>query len=163
MQARDQVNAIMREIRNYVFDLRPDTFEQHGLVAGIAGLSRDIEINTLVDVELDVAEQADTAFGPERTKEIFQVAREALANVARHASATRLYVVLRPDHEGWLLRVADNGVGFDPARAGEAGFGLRNMRERARRIGGALTVSPLAEGGTEVKLVVASDTGAMAA
>jgi PAS domain S-box-containing protein len=163
VQARDHVNDIMREIRNYVFDLRPDTFEQHGLVAGIAGLARDIEINTLVDVELDVAEEADRAFTPERTKEIFQVAREAFANVARHASATRLHVLLRPDDEGWILRVADNGVGLDPARAGEAGFGLRNMRERARRLGGALTLSSLAEGGTEVKLVVASDTGAAAA
>jgi PAS domain S-box-containing protein len=163
VQAGDQVNGIMREIRNYVFDLRPDTFEQHGLVAGIAGLARDLEINTLADVELEVAEDAGRAFSLERDREVFQVAREALANVARHASATRVCVALHPVEGRWLLRVADNGVGLDSARGGEAGFGLRNMRERARRMGAVLTVGGLSHGGTEVRLLVGSDTGAVAA
>jgi len=163
VQARDQVNDIMREIRNYVFDLRPDAFERHGLVAGIAALARDLEINTLMDVELDVAEEADRAFGPERAKEVFQVAREALANVARHSAATRVCLVLRPLHERWILRVADNGVGLGTRLAGERSFGIRNMRERARRMGGVLTICQLPECGSEVKLVVASDSGEVAA
>jgi PAS domain S-box-containing protein len=163
VQARDQINGIMREIRNYVFDLRPDTFEQHGLVAGLAALARDLEINTLVDLELDVAEEARQAFSPERAKEVFQVAREALANVARHASATRAWMTLRPVDGRWVLRIADNGVGLDPARADGTRFGLRNMRERARRMGGVLTITGLPHAGTEVKLVVASDRGDLAA
>ncbi len=163
VQARDLVNGIMREIRNYVFDLRPDTFEQHGLVAGLAALARDLEINTLVDLELDIAVEADQVFSPERAKEVFQVAREALANVARHSSATRACITLRPVDGRWVLRIADNGVGLDPARADGPGFGLRNIRERARRMGGVLTVTGRPHEGTEVKLVVASDKGVMAA
>jgi PAS domain S-box-containing protein len=163
VQVRDQVNGIMREIRNYIVDLRPDTFEKQGLVAGMAALTRDLEINTLIDVELDVDSEADQAFSPERARGVFQIAREALANVARHASATQVHVVLQPVSECWVLRVADNGIGLDPARANEAGFGIRNMRERARRMNGALTVRGLPEGGTEVKLAVASDIGAVAA
>jgi signal transduction histidine kinase len=163
VQARDQVNATMREVRNYVFDLRPDTFQQHGLAAGMAALARELEINTLVDVELDVAEEAKGSFSPERANEIFQVAREALANISRHACATRVWVVLRPSPAGWVLRVTDNGVGLDPTRAHEAGFGLRNMHERARRLGAILTISQLSKGGTQVELVVASDTGDIAA
>src|SRR5258708_6571240 len=110
VQTRDQVNGIMHEIRNYVFELRPDTFEQHGLVAGLAALARDLEINTLVDLELDIAEEAGRVFSPERAKEVFQVAREALSNVARHASATRACMTLRPVDARWFLRIAYNGV-----------------------------------------------------
>jgi PAS domain S-box-containing protein len=163
VQARDQVNGVIREIRNYVFDLRPDTFEQRGLVAGLAALARDLEINTLMDVEVDIAEEAGCVFSPERAKEVFQVAREALTNVVRHASATRLCIALRLVDRDWVLRIADNGVGLDPSRTVDSGFGLRNMCERARRMGGTLSVAGSRGAGTEIKLLIASDREEIAA
>jgi signal transduction histidine kinase len=163
LHAREQVNAIMREIRNYIVDLRGDTFEKHGLQTGLAALTRDLEINTLIDVELDIAQGVDAAFSRDRAEAVFQIVREALANVARHASATRVEVRLHQPGDHWVLRVVDNGVGIDPVRTSEAGFGLRNMHERARRMNGALTVRRLPEGGTEVNLLVASDVGQVAA
>ncbi len=153
-QARDSINAVMEEVRNYIFGLRPDTFETQGLVAGLGALAEELRINALVNLDVDLAEGADLAFGAQRALEIFQVAREALANVARHSAATRASLSLRPEGRCWVLRVWDNGVGFDPDSVGSAGFGLSNMRERARRLGGDIKVTSQPGEGTEVRLVV---------
>jgi signal transduction histidine kinase len=87
-----------------------------------------------------------------------QILREALANVARHAGPCSVDVVLafRPDEMNLL--VTDNGCGLDPAAVNGAGQGLRNMRERARRLGGRLTVEPTSTGGTRVALAVPLDS-----
>ena len=163
MRARDHVNGIMREIRNYIVDLRPNTFESHGLLAGITALARELEVNTLIHVQLELDEEADRSFSPEQARDMFQIAREALSNIARHASATHVHLVLRQVRDGWVLRVVDDGIGLEGATAADGGFGLRNMRERARRLNGSLTARGLPEGGTEVELTLSGKTGAVAA
>ena len=97
--------------------------------------------------------------------EVYRVAGEALRNTFRHADAQRIEVEIRFDERQFRLRVRDDGKGIDPNllvgedRAGH--FGLRGMRERAKRIGGKLTVwssDPRADGGlesgTEVELSI---------
>ncbi len=152
VQARDSVNGIIREIRNYIFGLRPDTFERQGLVAGIMALGKELEINGPSDVELDLDREADRVFPPEQAREVFQIAREALANVGRHAAASRVAVSLRPGDGSWTLRVQDNGVGMDLSTARRTGFGLGNMQERARRLGGALTLTSRPRDGMVVEV-----------
>ncbi len=83
---------------------------------------------------------------------LLRMVQEALTNVRRHAKATEVTITLRVDEDRAALRVADNGVGFDPAAATD-GFGLRAMRGRAAQIGGRLAVHSGA-GGTTVELEV---------
>jgi signal transduction histidine kinase len=88
-----------------------------------------------------------------------QVLREALSNTARHAGACRVRVslVLAPDEVD--LVVADDGCGPGGVANGNGdGQGLRNMRERARRLGGRLVVEPAPGGGTRVTLAVPLDS-----
>jgi signal transduction histidine kinase len=89
-----------------------------------------------------------------------QILREALSNTARHAGACRVRValVLAPDEVD--LVVADDGCGpgLGVADGDGCGQGLRNMRERARRLGGRLVVEPAAGGGTRVTLAVPLDS-----
>ncbi|MBI3964885.1 MAG: PAS domain S-box protein, partial [Chloroflexi bacterium] len=154
VQARDSINDVIQEIRNYIVGLRPETFQRHSLLVGLAGLAEELKISAQIDLEVDLCAEAVRAFDPEQTRDLFQFAREAMANVVRHAAATRVGLSLRPTDAGWVLRVWDNGVGFDAAVEPSSGFGLRNMRERARRVGGALELTSQPGRGTEVRLTV---------
>jgi len=82
---------------------------------------------------------------------VFYVAADALANVARHARARRAELSLRRDGEAVVLRVSDDGVGYDTATA-VSGLGLRNMRERAFNAGARLDVTSAPGGGTSLEL-----------
>jgi signal transduction histidine kinase len=84
---------------------------------------------------------------------IFRVAQEALANVARHSGATSAALSLRAQASELVLRVSDNGCGFDAGSA-RAGMGLRSMRERAEAIGARLEIASGAQG-TELRLALA--------
>jgi signal transduction histidine kinase len=90
--------------------------------------------------------------------EIYRIASEALRNAFRHAEAQRIEVEFRYDEQQLRLRVRDDGKGIDATfltGEGHAGhFGLHGMRERAKLIGGELTVWTAAESGTEIELII---------
>lgn len=86
---------------------------------------------------------------------LFRVLQESLANVARHAQATRAEVVLRFTDEVCELDVRDDGRGFDATKAPPVGhYGLLNMQERAQRVGGVAQVTSRAGEGTRILLSV---------
>ncbi|HEY7146145.1 MAG TPA: sensor histidine kinase, partial [Streptosporangiaceae bacterium] len=84
---------------------------------------------------------------------LLRVCQEALANVARHAGATRASVCLDYADGEVALEIGDDGTGFDPA-AGTGGYGLRGMRSRAEQAGGWLAVRTAAGRGTTVRVAV---------
>ena len=79
-------------------------------------------------------------------KHLEQILREALANVARHAGACDADVRLAFAQDELELMISDNGCGIAAAADGHSGLGLRNMQERARRLGGRLSVDHMAPG-----------------
>jgi signal transduction histidine kinase len=83
---------------------------------------------------------------------LLRMAQESLTNVRRHSHATEVSITLRVTGSRASLRVADNGVGFDPDRPAD-GFGLRGMRNRAAQVGGRLSIHS-GTGGTTVELEV---------
>jgi two-component system, NarL family, sensor kinase len=87
---------------------------------------------------------------------LYRIAQEALQNVVKHAQATQAEVELRCDAASALLRVTDDGRGFDTGAppGGEASYGLRSMTERAEVIGGRLTVTSRPGIGTTVTATV---------
>jgi signal transduction histidine kinase len=83
----------------------------------------------------------------------FRIFQEAMTNVVRHAAATAVEVDFQTPPDGLVLEIRDNGKGFSLGLAEKAeSLGLLGMRERARALGGELTVRPQAEGGTVVRL-----------
>jgi len=100
--------------------------------------------------------QLSHELSPEVQEDVSRIAREAIANAARHGSAKNVVVSL-DDLEGAVaLRVYDDGNGVDPAAAGSAteGFGLRSMRERASASGGHVMVGHVRERGTVLEVVL---------
>ena len=88
---------------------------------------------------------------PDASTALFRIFQEALTNIARHAGATQVEVVLRKQRDRLVLRIHDNGRGFDPASPSRSGsLGLLGMRERAAMLGGEVSISSAPEEGTTV-------------
>lgn len=84
----------------------------------------------------------------------YRIVQEALTNIARHASATRVQLAIRLDGRILHLAIADNGRGILPAELEQPSIGLVGMRERAREVGGHLEISPGLDGGTVLRLML---------
>ncbi|MDA8236335.1 MAG: GAF domain-containing sensor histidine kinase [Chloroflexi bacterium] len=153
-RAIDSLDQTIRDIRNFIFGLRPALVDGADVVEGLAALADEFRVNTMIDVELRAGPTVSApVIGPDRTAEILSIAREALSNIARHARATRAELVVEPDPAiaGLEVVIADNGTGFDPAAPRGLGHqGLRNMRTRAVSIGATLVIDSRPGAGTRI-------------
>lgn len=122
------------------------------LERALAREARLATAGTEAEVALDLAQGVDAR--PEVRENMVRIAREAVANAARHGKAATIRVVLESGRP-LQIRVVDDGVGFEPAHAAPAGsFGLVSMRERAAAIGADLTLRSRPGQGTEVRVRV---------
>ena len=151
-QALGRARSTLAESRAAIDDLRSPTRD---LATAITERSERFThaTGTPCTVEMDAGD--GDALPAEVAGHVLAVLDEALANVARHAAATQATVRLARDIGDWTLAVCDDGRGFDPAQATPAGhYGLLGMHERARLIGGSVTVTSAVGQGTCVRLVV---------
>jgi signal transduction histidine kinase len=114
------------------------------------------ELRERFDVAIAVNAQVDDPIAAGTREHLSRIAREAIANAARHGQARNVLVSLRRAEFGVALRVVDDGCGIPTGDDGVApeGFGLRSMRERAGSLGGSLSVRRVPEGGTELEVVL---------
>lgn len=142
------------QIRELILQLRPTTLEQQGLGPALAEYVKRVAERESWAVE-DEIDQALRLRGPQG-EALFRVAQEALNNIAKHARAKRVRVVLERGDDGEVrLLLADDGVGFDK-RAGirPTAVGLLGMRERMSALGGRLQVRSAPGEGTEVLAIL---------
>jgi signal transduction histidine kinase len=138
-RAIDSLHLTIRDIRNFIFGLRPELLSGTTLINGLVAVVEEFRHNSMVDVELhvgDVGQEPDATV----TGNLLGVVNEALSNVARHSGATRATVFVdSPEGRGLELVIEDNGHGFDPATIGTIGHqGLPNMRSRMAAIGATI-------------------------
>jgi signal transduction histidine kinase len=157
-QAITSLNEVIRDIRNYILDLRPQRFQGRDLPGGLFEMIRAFRANTLIQADLRVETEGDLGLTQSQASGLFHVAQEALANVAKHSRARLVSVVLTRNGSQVTMTVQDDGRGFDRAnvRAYE-GHGLRNMEARARLLGGWLLVQSDIGKGTTVTVTVPID------
>ena len=150
-KAIDDLSRVIKDIRSYIFDLRPQVSQVTDLPQAIGELVRDLRVNTLMDAELAIEGQLDGLLDKDQALALFHIAQEALNNVSRHSQATSVSVRLAADEDRVVLEVQDNGVGFDVKdSAGSGKQGMRNINDRARSLGAALTVDSERGRGTRV-------------
>jgi signal transduction histidine kinase len=149
-RAIDSLHDTIRELRGFIFGLRPELVDRTDLVGLLVALTEQLHQNSLVEVGLDLPERL--AEPPAHVRaELLQIAREALSNVARHAGATEATVRLNSDGKDLELEIRDNGRGFESTTAALDGhFGLANMRDRAVALGGTFQVESAAGAGTHI-------------
>jgi signal transduction histidine kinase len=150
--AVDELDRVIRDLRNYIFELRPSILADRDLGQALRELGAEIQkqSGTQVAVEVDAELAASVATS---SHHIVQLTREALSNIARHAQARRAVVRLARSGTNAMLIVEDDGVGFD-VRAASAGSGLRNLRERAAVMGATLLMTSKPGKGTRLRLTL---------
>jgi signal transduction histidine kinase len=147
-----QIDEVIRDLRNYIFGLRPGLAADRHLRDALHDLGAQLEsqhgVTCAVEVDPDVAARLAG-----RAADLVQLAREALSNVARHASATTCRLTLRREGRAAVLEIDDDGRGF-AARQDRRGLGLRNLEARAAALDGALEISSAPGEGTTVRLTI---------
>jgi two-component system NarL family sensor kinase len=147
--------AALDDARRSVLELRAPPLEGQGLLDAIRVMARDLRTRdgAPIVVSVEGAEGAD-ALPAAVESGLFHIAREALANAARHSRTSAGSVVLERRGDDVELRVADEGVGFDVAAVPPGRFGLLGMSERARLLGGLLRVVSEPGAGTTIAVTV---------
>jgi signal transduction histidine kinase len=142
-----ELDNVVRDVRNYIFELRPRLMEERGLESAIRELVRELEVNTTAHATVKLASQVCDALEPQDQVHVIQVTREILSNISRHAQATHVRVVAEVRDGAFALDIEDDGVGFNPGTV-RRGHGLDNMTARVEALGGTLSITPGSEGGT---------------
>jgi signal transduction histidine kinase len=149
--AVDELDRVIKELRNYIFGLRSQLSARQ-LDDALRRLASEFQersgVLTIVEVDVEIA--ADLQ---KNASEIVQLTREALSNVSRHAQATSCRVSLYRQDGTALLEVDDDGVGFDPNVRGQ-GLGLDNLRKRAGLLGGNVELVSTPESGTCIRVLL---------
>ncbi|MGS0892019.1 MASE4 domain-containing protein [Burkholderia stagnalis] len=141
--------------RRIASDLRPLMLDDLGFAAAMQWLVEDFRHRHGIACTLGV-DPPDLQLDEPYATAVFRIAQEALANVARHAAASRADVTLAHDGETITLAIRDDGAGFDPAAPRKPGsFGLVGLRERAYLVGGTLRIETTLGEGTTVEVEIA--------
>jgi signal transduction histidine kinase len=154
---RDQVRAVVKEVRETLYDLRTDVTDAQDLGATMELFCERLRERSGLETELHREEVARLPLLQER--ELWRIAKEAMTNVERHARATRLTVHWTCDGRRAELIVADDGVGFSRRAGREDSYGMVGMRERATTIGARLDIRSTPGKGTTVRVVLTPQDG----
>jgi signal transduction histidine kinase len=151
--AVEELDRVIRDLRNYIFGLRPGILADRQLDQALHGLVEDFSrrsgVLAVAEVDPQVAAELTGRAG-----DVVQLAREALSNVSRHAQAATCRVSLYLEGDRGVLEVDDDGQGFDPATVTGPGQGLRNLRERAAGLGGRAEIHSAPGEGTRVRVTI---------
>lgn len=149
-RAQELAASALEETRDVAFQLRPARLHETGLVAAVQELAR--MAGRAVEVTTDPRLIRLGLLSPQAEVEAYRIVQEALGNALRHARAERIRIEIEAASERLVIRVADDGVGFDAQHA--AGLGLPGMRERAAAIGAVLAIASRPGRGTTVSLSI---------
>ncbi len=156
---RDRLETVLRfssktirEIRGLIFDMWIGGMTTNEFVSELKSYLEDLGRPETLEAEIKV-EGDLTELTPFTRKHLFRIAQEALANVVRHAQATKVRVQLTADGQAVRLMVQDNGVGFEVERT-PPGMGLSGIRERTLAVGGTLAICSVPGQGTTVEVRV---------
>lgn len=152
------IDQVIENVRRLCRDLTPSALEDLGLTAALAWLVEDFARNYDMEAEVDLAEINDL-FSQEMQIVIYRILQESLANIGKHAKATRVVVLARKEVDSVSFLVEDDGEGFDPDQVVARGFkdkglGLAAMNERARMLGASFEISSKEGAGTSIRLTV---------
>jgi signal transduction histidine kinase len=149
---REQVSAVVTEVRDTLYDLRSDVSDRRDLGDTASEFLTRVERRSGIAAECHI--EVDPRLPILVEREVWQMMREAILNAERHAKARHIIVAARRDGERIIVTITDDGVGLAATNPRVDSYGLIGMRERASRVDALLTVGtpPLVDTGTEVRI-----------
>lgn len=150
-RARETAASILEEVRLMAHTVHPAVLDDLGLVAALQKLARDSSNGNGIDFDVD-ADKLNARLPRNVEAVLYRVAQEAVRNATRHASPARVRLTLDSDQSTAVLRIHDDGTGFELAEAERRrpGMGLLSMRERLALIDGSLDIKTAKGSGTTV-------------
>lgn len=150
-KAMDDLNRTIRDIRNYILDLRPRQLRGESLIEGLGRLVSEFRQNTKIEVSLAGPKDPLSDLLQVNAMALFHICQEALANIAKHANASKVTIDLWSTSDRALLEIQDDGNGFDLEKANKTvGHGLANMQTRVANVGGDLDIITAPGEGTTI-------------
>jgi len=154
--ARDLAKTSLDDARYSVWDLSPPVLDKKNLTESIPSMARQLARGRVDDMEINFAGNVWMT-RPEASHHIVMIAQEAISNAIHHGHARTIAIKLTYEPDGLHLSVSDDGSGFAPnpvVQRRARGYGMRNMRHRAVRLGATLDVSSEVGKGTQISLRV---------
>jgi signal transduction histidine kinase len=155
-QLEGLVDHSLIELQRLIADLRPSHLDDLGLTAAIRWYASEIEDRTSLKMQVEVSGVERMLPGEVKTA-LFRVAQEALTNIIKHANANSGKIFIDFQSQGVYLSIADDGVGFDPARriaSQRSSWGLMGMEERTQLLGGIFRLNSNPGRGTEIQVFI---------
>jgi signal transduction histidine kinase len=160
-ELESDVGVDIASLRRLMSELRPPVLDELGMASALGSQGEAFQdaSGVVCTVQADSAMQLTG----ERETVLYRVTQEALTNVAKHARASRVWVLLTTDNHLVRLQIRDDGVGFDPATmttsdlVEQSRFGLVGMRERVEMVGGRLLVDSRLGQGTTIAVELAAE------
>lgn len=151
----NMLNTCMSEVRQIAYNLHPSALEKLGLIPGITELCRDFSASRMFLIDFSHAGMEGLELDFDLKINLYRIVQEALVNIGRHAQADRVAVKLVASHPKLLLRIEDNGIGFDyKKRMDEAQkekhMGLQSMEQRVGLLKGQINITSQPGEGTRV-------------
>lgn len=157
-EVRTMLIEIETRLRNLSHDLRPPVLDDIGLAGALDLVAQGVSSRWGLPVTVSVSLESDLPASIENT--IYRIAQEALANVAKHASAHRAEIRVHQTARKIVCSVRDDGTGFDDTaafRKGRPGLGLTEIRERVGALGGVVRLGLNRKGGTDLTIEIPLD------
>jgi signal transduction histidine kinase len=141
----------LAEMRLLIFELRPPVLEREGLAAALE--TRLYAVEQRAGLKADFKAELHSNLPPEIEEGCYRIAQEALNNTLKHAEAQHVRVQLSQTEQIVKLEICDDGKGFEPVSAqNQGGMGLSNMYNRAKQLGGQLSIQSSPGEGTQIVL-----------
>jgi signal transduction histidine kinase len=144
--------AGLAEMRALIFELRPDSLEEEGLVAALTKQSSSIEARHNIQVVAKLCDEPKLGLDAKQT--LFRIAQEAMNNIVKHAQANRITMRLDESFDNITMQIQDDGIGFNPHGLYPGHLGLHSMRERAEGLGGLMSIESSPGEGTRVVVTI---------
>jgi signal transduction histidine kinase len=159
VQVKALLSSVTQTTRRIQAGLRPDKLDIFGIKTAIAEHVLEFQDYTGISCNASLPDE-DVSYTPQIEIALFRMTQEALNNIARHAKADHVDVVLDDSDDCIMLTVRDNGLGMSPAQAQQtATHGLRGMRERAGYLGGDVQIVSEVGKGTRIIITLPKASG----
>lgn len=156
--AMEFIDLASRELREVYSNLYPAVLEDLGLAAAVRLYTKNFLANRGIEAEVTIDE--DLQLSIQVQMDLYRIIQESCSNIARHSGATLSRISLKKENGGFQMEIFDNGGGFDPGapRNAEGGFGIINMKQRVKHLGGSFLLET-GNSGTRISITIPGGRG----